>query len=51
VGNGAGMGAKLALISGKKRADARALANQIKYIELAGDPSFMKMFANAMYLG
>ena len=51
VGNGAGMGAKLALVSGKKRSEARALAKQIKYIELAGDPSFMKMFAKAMYLG
>jgi len=27
------------------------LATQIKYIELAGDTSFMKMFAKAMYFG
>jgi len=51
VGNGAGMGAKLALISGKKRVEAGVLASQIKYIELAGDSSFMKIFAKAMYFG
>jgi len=50
VGNAAGMGAKLVLISAKQREEARVLANQINYIELAGDPDFMKIFAKAMYL-
>jgi uncharacterized 2Fe-2S/4Fe-4S cluster protein (DUF4445 family) len=51
VGNAAGMGAKLALISADKRAEARELASQVAYIELAGDPNFMRVFANAMRLG
>jgi uncharacterized 2Fe-2S/4Fe-4S cluster protein (DUF4445 family) len=51
VGNAAGMGAKLALISKRKRAEARALAEQVGYVELATSPQFAKTFAQAMYLG
>jgi uncharacterized 2Fe-2S/4Fe-4S cluster protein (DUF4445 family) len=51
VGNAAGMGAKLALISKSKRAEARSLAEQVGYVELATDPQFAKTFAQAMYLG
>jgi uncharacterized 2Fe-2S/4Fe-4S cluster protein (DUF4445 family) len=51
VGNAAGMGAKLALISKAQRADALALAQQIGYVELATDPYFTKTFAHAMFLG
>jgi uncharacterized 2Fe-2S/4Fe-4S cluster protein (DUF4445 family) len=51
VGNAAGMGAKLALISRSKRAEARDMAQQIGYIELATSPYFMNTFAQAMYLG
>ena len=51
VGNAAGMGAKLALISRSKRAEAQALARRIGYVELAADPQFAKTFAQAMYLG
>jgi uncharacterized 2Fe-2S/4Fe-4S cluster protein (DUF4445 family) len=51
VGNAAGMGAKLALISKSKRAEARTLAEQVAYVELATDPQFAKTFAQAMYLG
>lgn len=50
VGNAAGMGAKQALISRSKRAEAQALASQIGYIELASVPQFAKTFAQAMYL-
>jgi uncharacterized 2Fe-2S/4Fe-4S cluster protein (DUF4445 family) len=50
VGNAAGMGAKLALISRSKRAEARALASRVGYIELATVPQFAKTFAQAMYL-
>jgi uncharacterized 2Fe-2S/4Fe-4S cluster protein (DUF4445 family) len=45
------MGAKLALISKRKRAEARALAEQVGYVELATAPQFAKTFAQAMYLG
>jgi uncharacterized 2Fe-2S/4Fe-4S cluster protein (DUF4445 family) len=51
VGNAAGMGAKLALISRSKRAEAQALARRIGYIELARDSQFARTFAQAMYLG
>ena len=51
VGNAAGMGAKLALISRSKRAAAQALARRICYVELATDSRFARTFAQAMYLG
>jgi uncharacterized 2Fe-2S/4Fe-4S cluster protein (DUF4445 family) len=51
VGNAAGMGAKLALISRSKRVEAQALARQIDYVELATDSRFARTFAQAMYLG
>jgi uncharacterized 2Fe-2S/4Fe-4S cluster protein (DUF4445 family) len=51
VGNAAGMGAKLALISRSKRAEAQAIARRVGYIELAAVPQFAEIFAQAMYLG
>lgn len=51
VGNAAGMGAKLALVSGAKRQEAKELAKIVRYIELAGDPGFMRLFAKAMRIG
>jgi uncharacterized 2Fe-2S/4Fe-4S cluster protein (DUF4445 family) len=51
VGNAAGMGAKLALISRSKRAAAQALARRIDYVELATHSQFARTFAQAMYLG
>ena len=51
IGNAAGMGAKLALISTSKRAEARALARRVSYVELATQPEFARIFAQAMYLG
>ena len=51
VGNAAGMGAKLALISRSKRTEAQALARRIGYVELAADSRFAKTFAQAMSLG
>ncbi len=51
VGNAAGMGAKLALISETKRKEAQELAKKVRYIELVGDPSFMRTFALSMRLG
>lgn len=51
VGNAAGMGAKLALISRSQRAAAAALARRINYVELATVPGFARTFAAATYLG
>jgi uncharacterized 2Fe-2S/4Fe-4S cluster protein (DUF4445 family) len=51
VGNAAGMGAKLALISLKSRAKAQAVASRVSYIELASSPSFQPTFMQASYLG
>lgn len=51
VGNAAGMGAKRALISTAQRAEARAIAAQAHYIELADSPSFNRNFILAVQLG
>jgi len=51
VGNAAGMGAKLALISLKSRAKAQAVASRVSYIELASVPKFEQVFVQANYLG
>jgi uncharacterized 2Fe-2S/4Fe-4S cluster protein (DUF4445 family) len=51
AGNAAGMGAKLALISLAKRAEAQVFASRVKYIELASAPGFEQTFIHASYLG
>jgi uncharacterized 2Fe-2S/4Fe-4S cluster protein (DUF4445 family) len=51
VGNAAGMGAKMALISGPMREKARELAGKVRYVQLAGDPGFSRTFARSMRLG
>jgi len=51
VGNAAGMGARLALISRSKRAEAHTIASRVHYIELASSPNFMQTFIQASYLG
>jgi len=51
VGNAAGMGAKLALISRAKRAEAQTIAHQDRYIELTNAPRFTETFAQATCLG
>lgn len=50
VGNAAGTGARLALISRRERRKAADLAARVHYIELARTPRFMRNFAEAMYL-
>ena len=50
VGNAAGTGARLALISQSQRAAAQKIAQQDGYIELAGVPNFNRKFAEATYL-
>ncbi len=51
VGNAAGMGAKLALMSTEQREEAKALSDRVRYIELAAVPEFTRTFAQANYLG
>ena len=51
VGNAAGMGAKMALISLSKRAEAQAIASRVHYIELACVPYFSQTFIQASYIG
>lgn len=51
VGNAAGMGAKLALISKEKRLEARNLGLGADYLELATEPNFSTDFIQATLLG
>ncbi len=51
VGNSAGLGARIALISQPKRLEARKLAEKVRYVELATAHNFMKTFMQAGYLG
>ncbi|MBI2860709.1 MAG: DUF4445 domain-containing protein [Chloroflexi bacterium] len=51
VGNAAGMGARLALISRSRRAEAQAIARRVGYIELGAVPRFANIFAQAVSLG
>jgi len=48
VGNAAGVGAKMILISKKQRADTEKIARRIKYLELALFPGFNDHFINSM---
>ena len=48
IGNAAGIGAKLALISYPHRAEARTIATQSSYFELASDSRFNSVFMQAM---
>lgn len=49
IGNAAGAGAKIALMSEGKRKKADRLAASIKYIELAAMPDFEERFLSSMY--
>jgi len=51
IGNAAGAGARLALISLSKRTEAQSIASGVQYLELANDPGFMDTFVQANYLG
>jgi uncharacterized 2Fe-2S/4Fe-4S cluster protein (DUF4445 family) len=51
VGNAAGMGAKLALVSKAMRIEAQTVASKVHYVELAGAPQFSDIFIQACYLG
>jgi uncharacterized 2Fe-2S/4Fe-4S cluster protein (DUF4445 family) len=51
VGNAAGMGAKLAVLSLSQRKQAQTIASQVNYIELGSSPDFLETFTEALYLG
>jgi len=51
VGNAAGIGAKLALVSCSKRSEAETIASRVRYLELAASPRFMPTFIEASHLG
>jgi uncharacterized 2Fe-2S/4Fe-4S cluster protein (DUF4445 family) len=51
VGNAAGVGARVALTSKKRREAVQDLTRKIRYIELAGTPEFNTIYMNAISLG
>ncbi|GAH90650.1 unnamed protein product, partial [marine sediment metagenome] len=48
VGNAAGVGAKMILISKKQRANAEKVAKKIRYLELTVFPGFNNHFINSI---
>ena len=48
VGNAAGTGAVIALLSGQARTEIQELVNQIEKVETATEPDFQKHFVEAM---
>ena len=50
VGNTAGSGARLALVSRTERAAMRTIARRIQHMPLAGDPRFSREFASSLFL-
>jgi len=48
VGNAAGSGARMALLSREALAEASRLVKQVEYLELSGRPDFQDQFAEAM---
>jgi uncharacterized 2Fe-2S/4Fe-4S cluster protein (DUF4445 family) len=51
VGNAAGMGAKMALLSSSKRLDAQKIARRVEYIELTTIHDFNRIFMKAISIG
>ncbi|MGQ9525357.1 MAG: ASKHA domain-containing protein [Armatimonadota bacterium] len=49
LGNAAGTGAQMALLSTYERRRAERLSRKVEYIELSGDPRFPTEYAEAMY--
>ncbi|MGW8264999.1 MAG: ASKHA domain-containing protein [Longimicrobiales bacterium] len=50
VGNAAGIGAKQALLSTKRRAEAAEIGQHVEYLELTVNRKFQEEFLKAMYL-
>ena len=51
VGNAAGTGARMALVSHALRAKAEHIASRVRYVELASVHNFQDLFARSMFLG
>jgi len=51
VGNAAGEGAKAALLSRQKRAEAAQISRKIRFLELAGTGKFSDAFINGILFG
>jgi len=51
VGNAAGAGACMVLVSGAARRKTEAMARRVKYLELADRPDFMDLFVRALNIG
>jgi uncharacterized 2Fe-2S/4Fe-4S cluster protein (DUF4445 family) len=51
IGNAAGMGAKINLISLASREEARDIVSRTRYIELASTPEFKNAFIETSYMG
>jgi len=51
VGNAAGTGAKMALLSRKVRSEAVQIAKHVQYVELTTEPGFTDTFARCLSLG
>jgi uncharacterized 2Fe-2S/4Fe-4S cluster protein (DUF4445 family) len=49
VGNAAGAGARMALISKKLRETAAVISRRVDYVELASEPDFQEEFTSAMF--
>ncbi len=47
VGNAAGYGARMALVSRSKRAEAIQIARQVKYLELTAAPGLQALFLSS----
>ncbi len=50
VGNAAGTGARMVLISEKLRDEAASISRKVDYVELASEPDFQMEFTSAMFL-
>jgi uncharacterized 2Fe-2S/4Fe-4S cluster protein (DUF4445 family) len=50
VGNAAGTGARMAIISKNARETAKDISRKVKYVEIAAEPSFHAEFLNSQYL-
>jgi len=50
VGNAAGDGARMALLSRRKRIEAQQMARRVEYVELSAEADFSRQFMLAMHL-
>ena len=48
IGNAAGSGARMMLLSGEGRKNAEMILDQMQYIELTSEPAFMDLYVDAM---